>query len=70
MSDDDIGRSRRRPALKPATSRARTALTVRSDNPTYLAQLELILSDNAQRERPVHLTATQNSCDPLWPLDA
>ena len=55
-----MGRRRRRPALNPAfaTTRARAAWTVRSDNPTYLVQLELFLSDNAQRERPVHATAT------------
>jgi hypothetical protein len=37
---------------------SRPAPSTVSDNPTYLAQLELILSDNAQRERPVHPTAT------------
>jgi hypothetical protein len=31
---------------------------VRSDNSTYLAQLELILSDNAQLERSVRPTAS------------
>ena len=31
---------------------------MRSDNPTYLAQLELILSDNAQLERSVRPIAS------------